>query len=605
VQRLSGIGVSPGVGVGRAVILIQRAQVLRFAVSSSRVAAEVARLEDARRRSAEQLDRIQVRLPGRDLATLFEAQRLMLDDSMLLPRAAALISAQGINAEWALQQVFDHLGSVFDSVEDPYLRERKGDLADVVGRVRMNLTPGRSAFRDILGHCEPPCVLVADELPPSVAAQLDWHTFSAFITDAGSRTYHTAILARSLHVPAVVGLHDATEKIAPGTVVVVDGEEGSVAVDPPAHVIRQLASAQVRQSSSAPPARDSRGGRPGRSRAIGRVTAAPAATPHGGQLKTADGVEILIEANVDLPDDASFARTQGAEGIGLFRSELLLADRAAETVTEEMQYRVYRQLLDDMSPGPVTVRTFDIDEDQLTSGEQRGGIWAGYEAPRSRLGLRSIRLTLKRRELLRTQLRALVRAANHGHLRVLFPFVSGIEELREARSVLAEARQEIEARGEPVRPLHVGVMIEVPSAAFTADLLAAESDFLSIGTNDLIQCCLAVDRTDERVSHLYEPLHPAILRLIRHIRRAAARRGVPLSVCGEMASDPAVLALLIGMGLVRFSMTPAAIPVARNVIQELDAHELRRVAARVLKLDSAPEIEQYLTEALTTRDLKI
>ena len=295
--------------------------------------------------------------------------------------------------------------------------------------------------------------------------------------------------------------------------------------------------------------------------------------------------------------------SQGAEGIGLFRSELLLAGRPADELTEDMQYEVYRQLLEDIRPAPVTVRTFDIDEDQLASGEhRRDTLWAsGYEVPRSRLGLRSIRLTLKRRELLRAQLRALVRAAAHGDLRVMFPFVSGIEELREARSVLAEARQEIEARGAASGALQVGVMIEVPSAAFTADLLAAESDFLTIGTNDLIQCCLAVDRTDERVSHLYEPLHPAILRLIRHIRRAAAKRKVPLSVCGEMASDPAVLALLVGMGLVQFSMTPTAIPIARQVIQEMDARELRLVAARALKFETAPEIEQFLTDALTKR----
>ena len=321
-------------------------------------------------------------------------------------------------------------------------------------------------------------------------------------------------------------------------------------------------------------------------------------------LTTADGVPVHIEANVDLLEDAAFARAQGAEGIGLFRSELLLGGRPADELTEDMQYAVYRQLLEDVRPAPVTVRTFDIDEDQLASGEQpaatRCGA-SGYDVPRSRFGLRSIRLTLKRRDLLRTQLRALIRAASHGDLRVMFPFVSGVEELREARSVLAEARQEIQARGVPMGPLQVGVMIEVPSAAFTADLLAAESDFLTIGTNDLIQCCLAVDRTDERVSHLYEPLHPAILRIIRHIRRAAAKRKVPLSVCGEMASDPGVLALLVGMGLVRFSMTPAAIPVARQVVQDMDSRELRRVAARVLKLESAPEIEQFLADALTNR----
>jgi phosphotransferase system enzyme I (PtsI) len=586
VQRLSGIGVSPGVGAGRAVVLIQRAQVVRFSIPVSRIDAEIARLEDARRRSGAQLDRIRARLPGSDLGALFEAQRLMLDDPMLLPRAASIISERRVNAEWALQQVFDHLGATFDAVEDPYLRERKGDLADVVGRLRMNLTPGGAGFRDVLGECEAPCVLVADELPPSIAAQLDWTKFQAFITDAGSRTYHTAILARSLHVPAVVGLHDATGKISPGTLILVDGQEGIVSVDPAPELVQSLVTA----------------GRSRRSRAELKGDASERKPP-GGPLRTADGVDVRVEANVDLLGDAPFARLHGAEGIGLFRSELLLADRSADELTEDMQYEMYRQLVDDVRPAPVTIRTFDIDEDQLTSGEQRrDALWgSGYEVPRSRLGLRSIRLTLKRRELLRTQLRALVRAAAHGDLRVMFPFVSGVEELREARGVLAEARQEIQDRHEAAGPMQVGVMIEVPSAAFTADLLAAESDFLTIGTNDLIQCCLAVDRTDERVSHLYEPLHPAILRLIRHIRRAAAKRKVPLSVCGEMASDPAVLALLVGMGLVRFSMTPAAIPVARQVIQEMDTRELRAVAARALRLESAPEIEQFLTDALTSR----
>jgi phosphotransferase system enzyme I (PtsI) len=258
----------------------------------------------------------------------------------------------------------------------------------------------------------------------------------------------------------------------------------------------------------------------------------------------------------------------------------------------------------------VTIRTFDIDEDQVATGEQqRDRLWpSGPDAPRIRLGLRSIRLTLKRRELLRTQLRALVRASSHGNLRVLFPFVSGIEELREARGVLAEAREEVQGRhreaghasGAPAAAMPIGVMIEVPSAALTADLLAAECDFLTIGTNDLIQCCLAVDRTDDRVSHLYEPLHPGILRLIRHVRRAAHQRKVPISVCGEMASDPGVLALLIGMGLTQFSMTPLAISVAYEVIRDLDARELRRVAAAALKMSSAPEIEQFLAEALTS-----
>jgi phosphoenolpyruvate-protein phosphotransferase (PTS system enzyme I) len=515
VQRLKGIGVSPGVGAGRAVILIQRTQVLRFSIPASRIPQELERLDEARRQSADQLDRIQARLPGSDLGALFEAQRLMLDDRMLIPQAAAIVRAQRVNAEWALHQVCDELASVFDSVEDPYLKERKGDLADIVGRLRMNLAPGGAGLRELLRACEAPCVLVADELAPSVAAQLDWTKIQAFVTDAGSRTYHTAILARSLHVPAVVGLHDAAERIEPGTFVIVDGGEGAVSIDPPASVVRQLSVAMASGFSQT-----------GSSSSTVRPKAGAMKTP----LKTANGLRIVLEANVDLLGEASFARAQGAEGIGLYRSELLLAGRPADTVTEEAQFEVYRQLVQEMSPAPVTIRTFDIDEDQLATGEQpRRGLWsADYDAPHSRFGLRSIRLTLKRRELLRMQLRALVRAAGHGQLRVLFPFVSGIDELREARTVLAEARAEVEARGEQARPLRIGVMIEVPSAAFTADLLAAESDFLTIGTNDLIQCCLAVDRTDDRVSHLYEPLHPAILRLIRHVRRAAPRAAVGL-----------------------------------------------------------------------------
>ena len=300
---------------------IQRAQVVRFSIPATRIDAEIERLDEARRQSAGQLDRIQHRLPGSDLGALFEAQRLMLDDPMLLPRAASIIREQRVNAEWALQQVFDHLGSIFDAVEDPYLRERKGDLADVVGRVRMNLTPGGAGFRDVLGECEAPCVLVADELPPSIVAQLDWSKFQAFITDAGSRTYHTAILARSLHVPAVVGLHDATEKITPARHPR-RWRRRTVSIYPPPDLVQSLVS-----------------GSSGTHRSMVRLKADTTdGSARGGPLLTADGVQVRVEANVDLLGDASFAKAQGAEGIGLFRSELLLAERSADELTEDMQY---------------------------------------------------------------------------------------------------------------------------------------------------------------------------------------------------------------------------------------------------------------------------
>jgi phosphotransferase system enzyme I (PtsI) len=577
-QQLTGIGVSPGVAFGRAVVLTHRTQALRYSIPSKRIDREVARLGTARTRSRQQLEALKTRLnagAGRELASLFDAQILMLDDPMWLTRATALIREQRVNAEWAVQCAFDDLASVFDAVEDPYLRERRGDLTDVVGRVRMNLRHDAAGLADLFKDFDEPCVLVADELTPSAAAQLDWFQIRGFATDAGSRTYHTAILARSLHVPAVVGLHDASQQVVPGALVVIDGTEGCIVLDPPASLMAEI-----------------------QARTLGERAAPSKPTAQ----TTADGIRIFLEANVELLSDVAAAREQGAEGIGLYRSEFLLADRDVTELTEEAQYDVYRGMLEQMAPGPVTVRTFDVDEDQLAVRRPNGAVRPDWIEPtepsRARLGLRAIRLSLKRRELLRQQLRALLRAARHGELHIMFPFVSGVEEFRDARAVLAEAAVELAARGEQVPQVPVGVMVEVPSAAFTSDLLAREADFLTIGTNDLIQYCLAVDRTDDRVSHLYEPLHPAILRLIRQVRRAAARRRRPLSVCGEMASDPVLLALLVGLGLTSFSMVPSAIPTARQVLSEVNAGELRRIAAHVLQLSSVSEIEAYLLKTL-------
>ena len=582
-QRLTGIGVSPGVAVGRAIVLIQRTQVLRFAIPAKGLEREVARLKAACTQSRRQLEALRGRLTagaGRELALLFDAQILMLDDPMWMTRATALIREQRVNADWAVQCAFDELASVFDAVEDPYLRERRGDLTDVVGRVRMNLRQGTAGLEELLKDFDEPCVLLADELTPSVAAQLDWSHIRGFATDAGSRTYHTAILARSLHVPAVVGLHDASRYIEPGALVVIDGTEGSIVLDPVASLIAEIESQTIGDS--------------------------PAPTASVAHTTTVDGVRIRLEANVELLSDVASAREQGAEGIGLYRSEFLLAERTVADLTESAQYEVYRGMLEQMAPKPVTVRTFDIDEDQLANRQQNVALTPSWLEPtehgRPRLGLRAVRLSLKQPELLRQQLRALLRAARHGDLRIMFPFVSGVEELRQAKAVLAEAGAELAARGEQVPQVQVGVMIEVPSAAFTADLLARETEFLTIGTNDLIQCCLAVDRTDDRVSHLYEPLHPGILRLIRQVRRAAARQRRAVSVCGEMASDPVLLALLVGLGLTSFSMAPSAIPAARQVLSEVNAGELRHVAAHVLRLASVPEIEDYLLKTLGGMD---
>jgi phosphotransferase system enzyme I (PtsI) len=567
VERLTGIGVSAGVAVGRAVILTQRTEVMRFPIPHDRVEREVQALQSARDQSRRQLHDIRERVargPAGELAALFDAQILMLDDPMLIGKAEDIIRTERVNAAWAVHRAYQALYEIFSVMEDPYLRERENDVADVAGRLRMNLRHGARGPRELLSQIDGPSVLIADELTASVAAQLDWSRVQGFATDAGSRTYHTAILARSLKVPAIVGLHDASLRIAAGTPLVLDGTTGELVVSPSPEMIDE---AQRRAS------------RPR------RRAAAPA---DGGPVTTRDGVRVRLEANIELLEDLEYLSESGAEGVGLYRSEFMLSGRALESVTEDEQYAMYRSLLEQVAPQPVTVRTFDLDERQVSDH-------ARTDRSRTRPGLRGLRLGLANPGLLRTQLRALVRASAHGPLRIMFPFVTAVEEVRQARALLTEIEGEV---GIDHARVKVGAMIEIPSAALVADLLAPDVDFFTIGTNDLIQYCLAVDRTDDRVSDLYEPLHPAVLRLIRLVRRAAARHRIPVSLCGEMASDPALVGLLVGLGLTEFSMTPGAIPIVRQVVQELSTSDARRLASRALRLATAAEIEQYLFDAL-------
>jgi phosphotransferase system enzyme I (PtsI) len=562
-DRLTGIGVSGGVAVGRAVILTQRTEVMRFPIPPDRVDKEVQALHTARDESRQQLQDISVRVaqgPGSELAALFDAQILMLDDEMLIGQAEKIIRTERVNAAWAVHRAYEGLFELFSTMEDPYLRERENDVADVAGRLRMNLRHGARGPKELLSQIDGPSILIADELTASLAAQLDWTRVQGFATDAGSRTYHTAILARSLKVPAIVGLHDASLRIAAGTPVVLDGTTGELVIAPTPEAIDEA------QRRAARPRR--RG-----------------VTSDSGPITTTDGVRVRLEANIELLEDLEYLNEYGAEGVGLYRSEFMLSGRALESVTEDEQYRMYRSLIEQVAPRPVTIRTFDIDERQVARDQPR------VERRRTRPGLRGLRLGLANPDVLRTQLRALVRASAHGPLRIMFPFVTGVEEVREARAILRDC-------GADADRIKVGAMIEVPSAALAAELLAPEVDFFTIGTNDLIQYCLAVDRNDDRMSDLYEPLHPAVLRLIRLVRRAAKRHHIPVSLCGEMASDPALVGLLVGLGLTEFSMTPGAIPIVRQVVQELSAQDARRLAGHALRLATAGEIEEYLFDAL-------
>ena len=578
-QRLKGIAITEGAAAGRAVLLVHRGRAIRFPIPAERIEDELVRLDASRGRSHMQLESIKQRIsggPGSELAPLFDAQLLILEDPMLIGRAAELIRTEHVNAEWAIQRAFDEIAQVFDAIEDPYLRERKGDVEDVVGRLRMNLHDGSAAPRDLLRDVHGPFVLIADELSPSVAAQIDWGRVRGFAMDAGSRTYHTAILARSLQIPAIVGLHDATARARAGETVAIDGTTGELILDPSPEVLRSLLARQPAPAEEAP---------------------APA-----GPATTRDGVCIRLEANVELPDDVAVAQRYGADGIGLFRSELMLGGRPLEALGEDRQYEAYVRLVEGMAPRPVTIRTFDLEESppprRGTGGDAADRRQVEVERIRSPLGLRGIRLSLARPELLVRQLRAVLRASVAGPIRILLPFVSGVEEVRAVRQLIDTVRHELRAERLMAPDVPLGAMIEVPSAALIADLLAREVDFLAIGTNDLIQYTLAVDRTDERVSEFYRPLHPGMLRLLRLVRRAAARGGVPLSVCGEMASDPALLAVLIGLGLTDFSMTPGAIPGARRLIESVNAADLRAAARGTLALSTVDAIEEFLARTV-------
>jgi phosphoenolpyruvate-protein phosphotransferase (PTS system enzyme I) len=574
-MRLTGLGVSPGIGIGKALVLRRGARDFRFRIPAARIEREIELLAEARARSREQLQQIRQRIAqsaGVEHAYLFDAQLLMLDDAMLIDRAVEIIRTEQLNAGSALERAFSEISALFDQGEDAYLKERQGDVGDVVGRLCMNLRTGGDPL-EVFKDLEGPLVLVADELTPSVIAQLDWQRFSAFLTDGGSWTYHTAILARSIQVPAVAGLRTASTVIAPGALIAVDGASGEVFVDPDPATLEHVRTRQQRREKF--------------EQSLDEYRRLPPVTE--------DGVQIRLEANVESPDDAMRAREAGAEGIGLFRSEFLLAWGGHAALTEETQFAAYTRLVESMAPGRVTIRTFDVSEGQLPVDQPDAD---GARAP---LGLRGVRLSLAMDDVFQAQLRALLRAAAHGPLRIMFPFVSGVDELREARAAVVRAAETLRARGIGIAPVPIGVMIEVPSAAVTADLLAEHADFFSIGTNDLIQYCLAVDRTDERVSNLYEPLHPAIVRMLRLVARAARRRGIPVSVCGEMAADPIVLTLLVGLGLTEFSMAPTAVPLAKQALRGLSAAEATRMAARTLRAHTASEVEKVLAEFMSTR----
>jgi phosphoenolpyruvate-protein phosphotransferase (PTS system enzyme I) len=568
--HFKGIGVSPGIAVGQALLVEREATaVFRLLLPPEAVEGEVQRLSAAVAESRCQLQAIKDRLSrevGVPHAYIFDAHLLMLEDPLLLDRAVAIIRDDHVNAEWALRTVSDQLHELFEGFTDAYLRERSTDLDDVLGRIQLNLVGALDA--PSLSHLPGRFVLVAEDLTPSEAAELDWEKVLAIATDAGSATYHTSILARSFGIPAVVGLRDATRRVPPGTLLVVDGSRGEVVVEPSAAVLDGYRQIQERDRREEERLSDTR------------------------ELPcvTTDGARVRLLGNVEFLDEAGAALQHGAEGIGLFRSEYLLG-RGRRWPSEDQQVEAYRGLLSHLHPFPVTIRTWDVGPEDVAPG--------GPTSPNPALGERALRLLERVPDFFRLQMRALLRAAVHGPLRIMLPFLSGPSDLHRVLALLEATREDLLRAGLPT-PAHVdvGVTLEIPSAALTADLLAPHVDFFTVGTNDLIQYLLAVDRVDPRVSALYQPLHPAVLRTLSGIVRTASDHGVPLSVCGEMAAEPLSALLLVGLGVRELSMNPAAIPRVKAAIRGADARHLAETAQAALAIPAAEEIEAMLRREL-------
>ena len=570
---IHGLAVARGIAIGRAVLVASsRIDVAHYFIRPDQVPDEIERLRSARDVVIDELHRLQRDMPKdapHELAALLDVHLMLLLDEELNTSVVQWIKERLYNAEWALTSQLEIIARQFDEMDDAYLRERKADVEQVAERVLLSLkgtgSPVVKISRQVrpqqelqLGDTDVPLVLIAHDLSPADMLQFKQSVFTGFVTDVGGKTSHTAIVARSLDIPAVVGARTASQLIKQDDWVIIDGDAGVVIVDPSPIVLADYGFKQ-------------RQGDLERER-LARLRHTPALT--------LDGQKIELLANIEMPEDTQSALTAGAVGVGLFRSEFLFMGRQGNLPGEEEQYEAYCRAVDGMKGLPVTIRTVDVGADKPLDE-------ARYDASHLNpaLGLRAIRWSLADPAMFLTQLRAILRAAAHGQVNLLIPMLAHGSEIRQTVALIAQARQELDRRGAAYGPVHLGAMIEIPAAALSLRLFLQYFDFLSIGTNDLIQYTLAIDRADESVAHLYDPLHPAVLRLIADTIAQCHRQGKAVSVCGEMAGDVAMTRLLLGLGLRSFSMHPSQILLVKQQVLRADTTKLVQWAAQVLESD--------------------
>ncbi|WP_416559752.1 phosphoenolpyruvate--protein phosphotransferase [Limnohabitans sp. yimb22184] len=570
---IHGLAVARGIAIGRAVLVASsRVDVAHYFIQAEQVPAEIERMRSARDAVIDELQRLQRDMPKdapHELAALLDVHLMLLMDDELNTSVAHWIKDRLYNAEWALTSQLEIIARQFDEMDDPYLRERKADVEQVAERVLQSLKgtgslvakvvrPARPQQELQLGDTDVPLVLVAHDLSPADMLQFKQSIFTGFVTDVGGKTSHTAIVARSLDIPAVVGARTASQLIKQDDWVIIDGDAGVVIVDPSPIILADYGFKQ-------------RQGDLERER-LARLRHTPAVT--------LDGQKIELLANIEMPEDTGAAITAGAVGVGLFRSEFLFMGRQGDLPGEDEQYEAYRRAVDGMNGLPVTIRSVDVGADKPLDEARHD---AAHLNPA--LGLRAIRWSLADPAMFLTQLRAILRAAAHGKVNLLIPMLAHGSEIRQTMALIDQARQELDRRGVAYGPVRLGAMIEIPAAALSLRLFLKHFDFLSIGTNDLIQYTLAIDRADESVAHLYDPLHPAVLRLIADTIAECHRQGKGVSVCGEMAGDVSMTRLLLGLGLRSFSMHPSQILSVKHQVLRSDTAKLALWADQVLDSD--------------------
>ena len=565
-----GIPVSTGVCRSRVIVLHQARHVIaRRVMADNEVDAEVKRFEQSLVRTRQQITEVQRRVSetmSSSEADIFDAHLLMLEDRVLIEEVIKIIREQKANADFAFHTAAERYIAVLEAVEDEYLRERAADLRDLTGRVLDNLLEVKDQFD--LHHLTEPCILVAHDLSPSMTAQLDRKLVLGFVTDIGGKTSHTAILAHSLDIPAVVGAQTISEELETGDYALLDGYNGTVVVNPTDQTLFEYGQlAKIKASLD---------------EKLREVQHQPAVT--------LDGKIIHLSANIESQHDVESVRAHGAEGVGLFRTEFLFINRD-RLPTEEEQYEVYREVATALKPHPVIIRTLDLGGDKFASHLQLAQEMNPF------LGWRAIRFCLAQPEMFRAQLRAILRASAEGNIKMMYPMISGLDELNRANAMVESCKVELRAERIPfAENLEIGAMIEIPSAVLIADTLAKRVKFFSIGSNDLIQYTLAADRTNEKVSHLYEPTHPAILRLIKMTVDAAHANGIWAGVCGEIAGDPVLTPLLLGLGVDELSAAPAVLDEVKYIIRRVKLDEARKLAEFALASESPTEIATRCVE---------